>query len=52
MASHAMLKEMANLVVSALFHQTVEALPLAPGPCRVSLLDFENIRCLLPQFSL
>lgn len=44
-----MLKEM---VVSALFHQTVEALPLAPGPCRVSLLDFENIRCLLSQFSL
>ena len=28
-----MLKEMANLLVSALFHQTVEALPLAPGPC-------------------
>lgn len=47
-----MLKEMANSLVSALFHQTVEALPLAPGPCRVSLLDFENIRCLLPQFSL
>lgn len=47
-----MLKEMANLVASALFHQTVEALPLAPRLCKVGLLDFENIRCLLPQFSL